>query len=197
MLHNREDDPMATKKKKTPATRTEHHTYNVNAPGLEHALERLLTIVTDMAKHEVSRTEDPEHTKLEMARIELERDRMKLQWDEHKLRVEEFHAQEAERAERRREQEERRAKEEREEYEEALLRGDLFDVELQDKGSSLIYTIKVIREITGLGLKEAKDMAEGAPTFVLRRQTMKQARVAKAKLILAGAKAEVVKAETP
>jgi len=190
---------MTTKKKTAAgeATRREHRTYDLNAPGLEHALERLLSIVTDMAKHEVSRHDNPEQQKLEMARIDLERDRMKLAWEEHKLRVEEFHAQEDERSERRRENEERRAKEERQEYEEALLRGDLWDVQLQDKGTSLIGTIKAIREMTGLGLKEAKEMAESAPVFVVRRQTMKQARVARAKLILAGAKAEVVKAETP
>ena len=190
---------MTTKKKTATgeATRREHHSYNVSAPGLEHALERLLTIVADMAKQEVSRHDNPEQQKLEMARIDLERDRMKLAWVEHNLRVEEFHAQEDERSERRRENEERRAKEERQEYEEALLRGDLWDVQLQDKGTSLIGTIKAIREMTGLGLKEAKEMAESAPVFVVRRQTMKQARVARAKLILAGAKAEVVKAETP
>ena len=74
---------------------------------------------------------------------------------------------------------------------------DSFDVILAAVGDQKIKVIKVVRAATALGLKEAKEMAEGAPTFVLRRQTMKQARVAKAKLILAGAKAEVVKAETP
>ena len=189
---------MSTSKKKTAAgeaTRREHHTYVVSTPGMEAAVEKLIAILSTAVAHETSRARDPEQTKLEMARIDLERDRTKLQWEEHKLRVEEFHAQADERADRRREQEERREAERQERYDEAVLRGELYSVRLTDKGSSAIYTIKAVREATSLGLKEAKEMVDMAPTLVVERKLLSDANRVLAKLRAAGAVAELVKVE--
>ncbi len=63
-----------------------------------------------------------------------------------------------------------------------------FDVELTDFGSSKLNVIKVIREITGLGLKEAKETVEGAPTIVKEQASKDEAEEIKKKLEEAGAK---------
>jgi large subunit ribosomal protein L7/L12 len=63
-----------------------------------------------------------------------------------------------------------------------------FDVELTDAGAQKIKVIKVIREITGLGLKEAKDLVEGAPKVVKEGVAKEEAESLKAKLEEAGAK---------
>ena len=62
-----------------------------------------------------------------------------------------------------------------------------FDVELTNFGSDKIKVIKVVREITGLGLKEAKDLVEGAPKVLKEGVTKEEADAAKAKLEEAGA----------
>lgn len=62
-----------------------------------------------------------------------------------------------------------------------------FDVELSNFGAEKIKVIKVIREITGLGLKEAKDLVEGAPKVVKEGVSKDEAEAAKAKLEEAGA----------
>ncbi|PKM52804.1 MAG: 50S ribosomal protein L7/L12, partial [Firmicutes bacterium HGW-Firmicutes-5] len=62
-----------------------------------------------------------------------------------------------------------------------------FDVELTSAGSQKIKVIKVVREITGLGLKEAKDLVEGAPTAVKEGVTKAEADEMKAKLEEVGA----------
>lgn len=62
-----------------------------------------------------------------------------------------------------------------------------FDVVLVDAGSSKIGVIKVVREITGLGLKEAKEVVEGAPKAVLEGAKKEDAEAAKEKLEAAGA----------
>ena len=54
-----------------------------------------------------------------------------------------------------------------------------------------INVIKVVREITGLGLKEAKDLVDGAPKAVLEKANKEDAEKAKAKLVEAGAEVEV------
>ncbi len=67
-----------------------------------------------------------------------------------------------------------------------------FDVILKDAGPKKIETIKVIRKITGLGLKESKDMAEAAGSKVLEAVGKEAATDAKSQLEAAGAVVEVV-----
>ena len=63
-----------------------------------------------------------------------------------------------------------------------------FDVELTEVGPNKIKVIKVVREITGLGLKEAKDAVEGAPKVLKEATTKEDAEEIKAKLEAEGAK---------
>ncbi|WP_147804607.1 50S ribosomal protein L7/L12 [Alkalicoccus halolimnae] len=66
-----------------------------------------------------------------------------------------------------------------------------FDVILESAGSSKIGVIKIVREITGLGLKEAKALVDGAPSPVKEGAEKEEADEIKAKLEEAGAKIEV------
>ena len=66
-----------------------------------------------------------------------------------------------------------------------------FNVILADAGANKINAIKVVREITGLGLKEAKDLVEGAPKPVKEGVSKDEAEDIKKKLEAAGAKVEV------
>ena len=66
-----------------------------------------------------------------------------------------------------------------------------FDVLLKDAGAKKIQVIKVVRELTGLGLKEAKDMVDGAPQTVKAGVTKDEAASMKAKLEEQGAVVEV------
>lgn len=66
-----------------------------------------------------------------------------------------------------------------------------FDVILADAGSSKIGVIKVVREITGLGLKEAKEVVDNAPKAVKEGASKEEADQIKEKLEAAGAKVEV------
>ncbi len=68
---------------------------------------------------------------------------------------------------------------------------DEFNVELTSAGESKINVIKVVREVTGLGLKEAKDMVDGAPQVVKENAPKAEAEEIKAKLEAAGAKVEL------
>lgn len=63
-----------------------------------------------------------------------------------------------------------------------------FDVELTDGGAQKLNVIKVVREVTGLGLKEAKDLVEGAPKIVKEGVAKADADALKKKLEEAGAK---------
>lgn len=63
-----------------------------------------------------------------------------------------------------------------------------FDVELTDAGSSKINVIKVVRAITGLGLKEAKEKVDGAPSIIKEAASKEDAESIKAQLEEAGAK---------
>lgn len=63
-----------------------------------------------------------------------------------------------------------------------------FDVELTDAGSSKINVIKVVRAITGLGLKEAKEKVDGAPAIIKEAASKEDAESIKAQLEEAGAK---------
>ncbi|MBQ9443015.1 MAG: 50S ribosomal protein L7/L12 [Lachnospiraceae bacterium] len=63
-----------------------------------------------------------------------------------------------------------------------------FDVELTDVGPNKIKVIKVVREVTGLGLKEAKDLVEGAPKVLKEAADKASADDIKAKLEAEGAK---------
>ena len=64
-----------------------------------------------------------------------------------------------------------------------------FDVELTEAGANKVSVIKAVREITGLGLKEAKDLVDGAPKVVKEALSKADAEAAKKKLEDAGAKA--------
>ncbi|MDO5590639.1 MAG: 50S ribosomal protein L7/L12 [Lachnospiraceae bacterium] len=64
---------------------------------------------------------------------------------------------------------------------------DEFDVELVSAGSSKVKVIKVVREITGLGLKEAKEVVDGAPKVVKEGASKAEAEEIKAKLEAEGA----------
>jgi large subunit ribosomal protein L7/L12 len=66
-----------------------------------------------------------------------------------------------------------------------------FDVMLKDAGGKKIQVIKVVREITGLGLKEAKDLVDGAPQTVKAGVSKDEAAQIKAKLEEQGATVEV------
>ena len=66
-----------------------------------------------------------------------------------------------------------------------------FDVILTAAGSAKINVIKVVREITGLGLKEAKDLVDGAPKAVKEKVSKADAEALKTKLTEAGASVEV------
>jgi large subunit ribosomal protein L7/L12 len=66
-----------------------------------------------------------------------------------------------------------------------------FSVNLKDAGAKKIQVIKVVRELTGLGLKEAKDLVDGAPSTVKAAVTKDEAAAMKAKLEEQGAAVEV------
>jgi len=66
-----------------------------------------------------------------------------------------------------------------------------FTVNLKDAGAKKIQVIKVVREITGLGLKEAKDLVDGAPQTVKAGVSKDEAATLKAKLEEQGASVEV------
>ena len=66
-----------------------------------------------------------------------------------------------------------------------------FDVILKSAGSSKIGVIKVVREITGLGLKEAKALVDGAPKAVKEQVSEDEANAVKEKLEAAGAEVEI------
>ena len=65
---------------------------------------------------------------------------------------------------------------------------DEFDVELVSAGAAKVKVIKAVREITGLGLKEAKDAVDGAPKVIKEQADKASAEDAKAKLEAEGAK---------
>lgn len=67
-----------------------------------------------------------------------------------------------------------------------------FDVKLASAGDKKIQVIKVVRELTGLGLKEAKDMVDGAPKVVKEKVSKADAESMKAKLEAEGAKVEII-----
>ncbi len=67
-----------------------------------------------------------------------------------------------------------------------------FDVVLKNPGSQKIKVIKVVREITGLGLKEAKALVDGAPSKVKEGVSKEEAEQIKAKLEEVGAEVEIV-----
>ena len=68
---------------------------------------------------------------------------------------------------------------------------DEFDVMLLEAGAQKIGVIKVVRELTKLGLKEAKDLVDGAPSKVLEKASKDDANKALTALVDAGAKAEL------
>ena len=65
---------------------------------------------------------------------------------------------------------------------------DEFDVELTEVGPNKVKVIKVVREVTGLGLKEAKEVVDGAPKVVKEGASKEEAEEIKAKLEAEGAK---------
>ena len=74
---------------------------------------------------------------------------------------------------------------------EAAAEQDEFDVILTEAGGQKIQVIKAVRELTSLGLKEAKDLVDGAPKPILEKADKAAAEAAKAKLEEAGATVEL------
>ena len=74
---------------------------------------------------------------------------------------------------------------------EAAEEKDEFDVILLAAGDKKIQVIKVVRELTSLGLKEAKDLVDGAPKPVVEKASKEDAEKAKAKLEESGAQVEL------
>ena len=70
---------------------------------------------------------------------------------------------------------------------------DSFNVELTEVGPNKVKVIKVVRELTGLGLKEAKDAVDGAPKVIKEDATKEEAEEAKTKLEAEGAKVTLKK----
>jgi large subunit ribosomal protein L7/L12 len=68
---------------------------------------------------------------------------------------------------------------------------DAFDAVLTETGANKILVIKAVRELTGLGLKEAKDLVDAAPKAVREGVTKEEAEAAKEKLAEAGATVEI------
>ncbi len=66
-----------------------------------------------------------------------------------------------------------------------------FNVVLKSGGASKLNVIKVVREVTTLGLKEAKDLVDGAPKTVKENVKKEEADEIKAKLVAAGAEVEI------
>jgi large subunit ribosomal protein L7/L12 len=66
-----------------------------------------------------------------------------------------------------------------------------FDVILTNAGAAKLSVVKVVKELTGLGLKEAKDLVDGAPKPVKEAVSKEEAESIKAKLVEAGAEVEV------
>ena len=66
-----------------------------------------------------------------------------------------------------------------------------FNVVLKEAGANKIQVIKVVRDATGLGLKEAKDLVDNAPKAVKEKISPEEAEALKAKLVEAGAEVEV------
>lgn len=66
-----------------------------------------------------------------------------------------------------------------------------FDVILTGSGDKKVQVIKVVREVTGLGLKEAKDLVDGAPNPVKEKISKEEAEALKAKLLEVGGSAEI------
>lgn len=66
-----------------------------------------------------------------------------------------------------------------------------FDVVMTSFGANKVAVIKAVREITGLGLKEAKDLVEAAPKAIKEKVSKEDAEAAKAKLVEAGAEVEI------
>lgn len=71
---------------------------------------------------------------------------------------------------------------------EAAEEKDSFDVELTEVGPNKVKIIKVVRELTGLGLKEAKDLVDAAPKAIKTEASKEEAEAAKAALEAEGAK---------
>ena len=71
---------------------------------------------------------------------------------------------------------------------EAAEEKDSFDVELTEVGAEKVKVIKVVREVTGLGLKEAKDLVDGAPKMVKEGASKDEAEAIKKSLEEVGAK---------
>lgn len=66
-----------------------------------------------------------------------------------------------------------------------------FDVVLASAGDKKVNVIKVVREITGMGLKESKELVDGAPSVIKEKASKEDAEAAKAKLEEAGATVEL------
>jgi len=187
--------------------------FTFSMPGLEEALQMLMKLASEHASRELRNDGPFEERRIAMeeARIEIDRDRQKLAWEEFHLRTAEFQSRKrdeeerqaerrAETARRQREEDERqrehKAEQERREREEALLRGEIYDVWLMQRGVQPIAVIKVVRQYTELGLKEAKDLVDGCPACVKNLMTKASALDLYHALAAAGGMAEMRQVKT-
>ena len=74
---------------------------------------------------------------------------------------------------------------------EAAAEKDSFDVELKSAGGSKLAVVKLVKELTGLGLKEAKEMVDGAPKVIKEGVAKDEAEALKSQLEEAGAEVEL------
>lgn len=182
--------------------------FSISLPGLEEAFRQAMALAAQHASRESEGPLEERRVAMEEARIEIDRDRQKLSWEEFHLRRAEFEARKrddeerrderrAETARRQREEEERqaerKAEQERREREEAILRGEIYDVWLMERGAQPIAVIKVVRQYTDLGLKEAKDLVDGCPAKVKGLMTKAPAMELTAAITGAGGRAEMRK----
>jgi len=72
-----------------------------------------------------------------------------------------------------------------------LLKKTAFDVILKNAGASKLNVVKVVKDLTGLGLKEAKELVDGAPKTLKEGVSKAEAEDIKAKLAEAGAEVEI------
>jgi ribosomal protein L7/L12 len=188
--------------------------FTFSMPGLEEALQMLMKLASEHASRELRNDGPFEERRIAMeeARIEIDRDRQKLAWEELHLRQAEFesrrreeeerHAERrTENARRQREEEERQAERKAEQArrgrEEALLRGEIYDAWLMERGATPIAVIKVVRQYTELGLKEAKDLVDACPALVKSLMMKAPALELLAALTAAGARAEMRTVKSP
>lgn len=154
---------MFTRRRSAPSTQ---HEVTIRLPGLEDKLERLLELYSILV-----------HQAEKLSFSMCQANSFKNTVCNQKIRRNEQKA----------------AKREKKELEALRAEGRLYDVWLLENGPTKIQVIKVIRELTNLGLKEAKDISDCVPSVVMRGLDVEHAHTALSKLTAGGGKAEMRK----